>query len=298
MKVIRFHSLLALTLTAHAAISSAEDLAAFFVDCAGQYITVSATTGQIEGKGKVQDIDGAGMPSGVRDGCSVRDVRIDESTSTVIMIVQNFVWESDDAKPPYFNLTLSLPDLRLVKREPVQEIADEIRYSTPELDAKQKAFLTGLGKGPFESQAVMWSSNGRFAIVAEIRRDPRHSFNVFPRMSMGGDLFSTLTLASGRFIAYNAYRNEEIGRYEISGLRMDLFRKTLMSPDGSFVFHCYSDEEGQRKLFLVRIAPKSSVTEIEYGNLDPWWSGGLVVPSQRATPNKSLKPTNPAKGDL
>jgi hypothetical protein len=240
----------------------------------------SAATGQIERKGKVQDIEGAGMPSGVRDGCSVNDMRIDESTSTAILTVQNFVWESEDAKPPYFTLTLRLPDLRLVKREPVQEIAEENR-STPELDSNQKAFLAGLGKGPFEKQTVMWSSDGRFAIVAETRRaDPRHSINVFPRMSMGGDLFSTLDLASGRFIAYDVHRNEEIGRYEISGLRTDLSYKTLMSPDGSFVFHCYSDEKGQRKLFLVRIAPKSSVTEIEYGDLDPWSSDGVLVPSQ------------------
>jgi hypothetical protein len=226
----------------------------------------------------VQLIGGTNMPPQVHDGCSVDNMKTGGSASLVILTIQNFGWESEDAEPPYFNLTFHLPDLRLVRREPVQEVALQ-NAQNPELSLKQRVFLDKLGKGPFASQAIMWSSDGKVAIFAEINASISAPFLfVTPRMTIG--LPNDMSV-SGRFAVYDTDAKAAIARYEIPGLRTDLFGKTLLAPDGSFVFHCHNNKEGQRKLFLVKISPKPVVVDIAYGELDPWWIAGVLVPSEK-----------------
>ena len=50
-----------------------------------------------------------------------------------------------------------------------------------------------------------------------------------------------------------------------------------MNLDGSVIFHAHNDENGNRKLFEVRIKPALKVTEIEIGDFDPWWSIGIFA---------------------
>lgn len=253
-----------------------EDLAAFFVDVNGMYMIVQPATGQVLGNGKIQDIPGVGIPKYVRDGQLLNTLRNGESQSIIMLTAQNFIRESDMAKPQYYGLTLHLPDLKLLKREPDPEYqADPIGS----LNLNQQKFLADLDKGPFENQTVLFSSNGKFAIIAEtmVKGSTQH---VFPTMSFTKHPYCK---TSGRFIAYDIQRNEEIGRYEIPGLQTDYRSRILLSSDGSFVFHATLAKSNQPKLFLVKIGSKSSIIEIEQDVVDTWMMAGVMFHAKRET---------------
>jgi len=255
---------------------------AYFFDCAGNYLKVALSSGLVADSGFLpQKIGSNVMLSGVRDGCLIHRAKYNRDKNILILNVQTKIFVNESGDLPTEDIRFTLPGFDLIEdfKQDDQDIWKEKDMKSHFY--KDDRVMNRISELPFSSAYFLVTPDQKKVLFAERKTDIIQGSKVYPaflRIDWNNKMvLSSPQPLSGNFVFYDLVEDRLIAKYTIKGIRTDLQHRTLMNLDGSVIFHAHNDENGKRKLFEVRIKPALKVTEIEIGDLDPWWSVGIFA---------------------
>ena len=255
---------------------------AYFFDCGGNYLKVDLSSGLVTDSGFLPQKTGSHvMLSRMRDGCLIYRAKYNCKKNILFLKVQKNIGFDDSEDLPKEDIGLTLPGFDLI-----EDFKQDDQDIWKGRDMKSRFYIDDrvmnrISQPPFSSAYFLVTPDQKKVLFAERKPDTTHGSKVHPPF-LRIDWNNKMTLSSpqslsGHFAIYDLVEDSLIAKYTIKGIRTDLQLRTLMNLDGSVIFHAHNDENGNRKLFEVRIKPALKVTEIEIGDFDPWWSIGIFA---------------------